>query len=76
MNREIVKECLRCDEEKPLSEYYCNAARPDGHSDYCKSCDRARQEAQEARHKAERGAILPPLAKHWLSKPLIHRTDN
>lgn len=34
-----LKECLYCDEAKPLSEFYKDCSRPDGHSNKCKACE-------------------------------------
>lgn len=35
-----IKWCSFCDTEKPLSEFRKNVARSDGHSQYCRVCDR------------------------------------
>ena len=35
------KQCFRCNETKPLSEFYGNRSRWDGHSDECKDCNKA-----------------------------------
>lgn len=65
------KQCARCDEIKPLEVFYRNAARPDGRADYCKECERQNWETRERRDRNEREVILPELAKHWISRPLI-----
>ncbi len=36
-----MKSCRVCQEEKPLDDFYKNAARKDGYQTVCKECDRA-----------------------------------
>ena len=33
-----TKICSKCGKELPLSDFYKNKAQPDGHSNYCKTC--------------------------------------
>lgn len=35
-----TKQCSRCSEIKPLTEFHCNKARKDGRSVYCAACTR------------------------------------
>ena len=35
---ETTKYCTGCKQTKPLSDYYSNKARSDGHANYCKDC--------------------------------------
>ena len=38
-----TKRCSKCGRELPLSEFYSNKSKPDGHGCYCKECAKARQ---------------------------------
>lgn len=40
-----MKACSKCQEVKPLSEYYGNKKASDGKASECKSCSKARQKA-------------------------------
>lgn len=35
-----TKKCPRCGRELPLSEFYVNKSKPDGHGTYCKECQK------------------------------------
>ena len=37
-----MKRCSRCKQEKPLGDFYKKSAGPDGHSCYCKQCNKER----------------------------------
>ena len=41
MDNEIYKNCFKCGELKPLSEYYTHKQTSDGHIGKCKSCTKA-----------------------------------
>jgi hypothetical protein len=41
MDTETTKKCSTCGAEKPVSEFYINRARADGHQGRCKICHRA-----------------------------------
>ena len=47
VTKEGVKVCNKCKEEKPLSAYPRNNARPDGLHPECKACEKARRMAQK-----------------------------
>ena len=40
-----TKRCYACSNKKPLSEFYRNRSRVDGHSDECKLCNKAKRKA-------------------------------
>lgn len=44
------KPCLKCEQEKPLSDYHNHAGRKDGKSTTCKDC---------AKKKSRKGMMLP-----------------
>jgi hypothetical protein len=52
---ERTKECTKCRISKPVSEFYNNAARPDGKMSNCKECkkayDRENRGKQSSRHR-------------------------
>ncbi len=37
-----MKVCRRCNEEKPLTEFYADKSSSDGRQSYCKACSKAR----------------------------------
>ena len=45
----MVKTCFKCEEEKPLAEYYRHKQTADGHLNKCKACTKA----DVARHRVE-----------------------
>lgn len=50
-----TKQCTKCKETKPASEFYRNRRRPDGLQDQCKPCASASVKAARARRRAEMG---------------------
>lgn len=40
-----MKQCKRCNELKPLTEYYRHKGMKDGHINYCKACKSAQEAA-------------------------------
>lgn len=55
---EDKKSCGKCAEDKPLSDYYRNAARYDGLSGYCIPCQRAADDETQRRQRRELLALL------------------
>lgn len=52
-----TKRCPRCGEVKPLSEFYKSAMRKDGHTAYCRVCQRAINAEYSTKKKPK---ITPP----------------
>lgn len=48
-----MKTCNRCDETKPLSEFYRNRGMPDGLLKQCKDCTRAAQKAWKVANREQ-----------------------
>ncbi|WP_034053767.1 hypothetical protein [Pseudomonas aeruginosa] len=46
------KPCSKCKTLKPLSEYYSNPSKKDGHCSECKACENARRRAANAKQAA------------------------
>lgn len=46
------KPCSKCETVKPLSEYYSNPSKKDGHCSECKACENARRRAANAKQAA------------------------
>ncbi len=46
------KPCSKCKSVKPLSEYYSNPSKKDGHCSECKACENARRRAANAKQAA------------------------
>ena len=44
----ITKTCTKCNATKPLSSFYHQATRPDGHYPYCKTCTDAQVREYQA----------------------------
>lgn len=44
-----LKRCGRCNESKPLSEFYNKAYSKDGHQAYCKQCTKLADKERQAR---------------------------
>jgi hypothetical protein len=49
------KTCTKCEDNKPLSEFYRQAGTPDGHKYSCKECEKARVADYQARKREEMG---------------------
>jgi hypothetical protein len=45
------KRCSKCNEEKPLSEFYKNKTKKDGHNPFCKPCANAYHALYREKHK-------------------------
>ena len=39
--QQLMKTCPKCNRTLPMSDFYVMRSRPDGHSSYCKECNRA-----------------------------------
>ncbi|WP_216568673.1 hypothetical protein, partial [Pseudomonas aeruginosa] len=46
------KPCSKCKTLKPLSDYYSNPSKKDGHCSECKACENARRRAANAKQAA------------------------
>lgn len=46
------KVCIDCGEDLPITEYYTNKRKPDGHDSYCKKCRLRRNKASHIKNAA------------------------
>jgi len=46
-----MKKCFKCNEEKPLSDFYKHAQMTDGHLNKCKTC--TKKDAHQLRHESD-----------------------
>jgi len=51
------KQCTKCKEVKPLSEFYKHKAGKDGLTSYCKSCIREQVSGADVRRNKIRGVV-------------------
>lgn len=65
-----LKECYRCEEEKPLDEFRKNKSQEDGYDLYCKTCASDIIKAhyvpytkKDLRERGQQGALCPLWAK-------------
>lgn len=49
-----MKKCSKCGQEKPIEDFYPNRRAKDGHSWYCKECDKAAARVSRAKNCGER----------------------
>lgn len=70
-----TKICTRCELEKPLSEFYKQSHRKDGHSSGCKQCDNASYTVSRNKKKEhyktvarDRGKITQRKLLEWKSE--------
>lgn len=70
-----TRECIVCDEELALIDFSKDKAAPDGLSNTCRACSTARWNRWNEARQHDRDAVLPPLAKQWISRPLIQRAQ-
>jgi len=60
----MTKKCYKCKEVKPLSEFYCNRSKKDGHQERCKRCQRdyfkqpKAKKQRRVRHHTDRQLVL------------------
>jgi len=47
-----TKRCSQCGKTKPISEFYRNASRSDGHASACKICERRQHDRTRANRQA------------------------
>lgn len=61
---ERTKTCTKCRVVKPFSEFYNNAARPDGKTSNCKTCRKAYEQANPEKRAA--------IARRWKNRNREH----
>lgn len=47
----MIKNCFKCNKEKPLSEFYKHKEMSDGHVNKCKDCNKIDNKASNGKHK-------------------------
>lgn len=70
-----TRECIVCDKELALVDFSKDKASPDGLSNTCRACSTARWNRWNEARQQDRDAVLAPLAKQWISRPLIQRAQ-
>lgn len=70
-----TRECIGCDKELALADFSKDKNAPDGLSTACRGCNSARWNRWNEARQQDRDAVLPPLAKQWISRPLIQRAQ-
>lgn len=64
---QATRSCTKCDQSKPLSEFYRSTRRRDGYQVWCKTCgsayQRARRESRlgQIRHRERPDDWIPPV---------------
>ena len=49
-----MKQCISCNNQKLLEDFYKDKSMPDGHTQQCKACRKARAKATHEKHKDKR----------------------
>ena len=60
-----MKTCFKCNESKPLDEFYCHLTMKDGYSGKCKACTKA---DAAANYRAHRDAYVDYEKARWPNK--------
>lgn len=65
-----TKQCKRCGETKPTSEFYPRAAAPDKLQAYCMTCENAvRRTGGQVGFPRKSADVLPPVVLHFDQSP-------
>jgi len=61
------KQCTKCKEVKPITEFTKHKTRPDGHHSHCKQCNKEYRKANKERIKAKRDTNKESMKDYCIS---------